>query len=201
MATSAPMLDIAPAPLALPKSIRKRARGLLDQQLWNFGCDARNSAGNLLLDFGFHRNRPATFGLGSTAYSLNIADPETYLVVWGFGAFAGYRHEGVFLRRFNFKPMLASIREPVIHVHLPKNIRARSLTTGTFCKTRRQQLGELLQTFARYEQWVSGTHGAGYRESCLRERTPRARRESVPPTQVAEAWREIASHLVGAVVP
>jgi len=201
MATSALMLEKAPAPFALPKPLRKRARGLLDQQLWNFGCDARNTAGNLLLDFGFHRNRPATFGLGSTAYSLNGADFETYLVIWGFGVFAGNRHEGVFLRRFNFKPMLASIKEPVIQVHLPKSIRARSLTTCTFGQTRREQLGELLQTFARYELWVSGTHGAGYREACLRERPSRARRESVPPTQVAEAWREIASYLDGPVLP
>ena len=43
------------AALRVPKPLRKVAANLLNQQLWNFGCDVRAATNNHLLAYGFER--------------------------------------------------------------------------------------------------------------------------------------------------
>jgi hypothetical protein len=78
---------------------------LLDQQMWCWGRDIVRSEGNLLLQFGFRKERPPATVSGCTAYILTPF-PGCQLILWGFGLFFGLESSGgVFLRRYEFKPV------------------------------------------------------------------------------------------------
>ncbi|MCS6839908.1 MAG: hypothetical protein NZ701_03935 [Roseiflexus sp.] len=71
----------------LPAHLQQRGAELLHLQCWLWGCDIRRPEGNLLLEYGFSRQRPPAGATGSSAY-LRTADPDTVIVLGGSARFA-----------------------------------------------------------------------------------------------------------------
>jgi hypothetical protein len=58
--------------IVLPEPIRRRGAELLHLQCWLWGCDIRRAEGNLLLAYGFSRQRPPSGAAGSSAYLMAL---------------------------------------------------------------------------------------------------------------------------------
>lgn len=147
----------------LPSTQRQRAETLLDQQFWCWGQDVRYPGGNLLLDYGFVRQRPPAGQRGSSAYTL-APTPGRHLVLRGFGL--SYAADGVgnlFLPRYGFAPRLGDAADA------PSTVGALEHLSPLHGPTGRSER-------ARGERCPSAR---------------RARR--VPVVEVAAAWRDLAA--------
>jgi hypothetical protein len=80
--------------IILPEPVRRHGAELLHLQCWLWGCDIRRAGGNLLLEYGFSRQRPPSGAVGSSAYLMAL-ESGTHVVLWGFGAFYGNPAERV----------------------------------------------------------------------------------------------------------
>jgi hypothetical protein len=170
------------------QQMRRLASMLLDQQMWCWGRDIVRGEGNLLVQFGFRKERPPANVVGCTAYILTPF-PGCQLVLWGFGFFFGLASSGgMFLRRYEFNPVWAAIQElpaivwcadalPVFHA--PQSPRE--------CRWTQRLLTAAVKWIAGYEQWVLDSVGIDYRRSCLRQ----WHKKAVPAELVADAWRRI----------
>lgn len=158
---------------ALPARVRWRGEALLHQQCWYWGCDVRRAEGNLLLEYGFEQTRPPETVRGSTTYRLEVSDGDRSgrsLTLWGFGlCYANDRHgDGVFLRRLEFEPKLASevaLTRPLWTLdQLSPELR---LPRGREEQARALELvAEACALVERYEDWVTSVCGATYRRTC-----------------------------------
>src|SRR5689334_2275112 len=82
----------------------KRGAALFHQQMWCWGCDIRRPEGNLLLMYGFERERPPEGVHGSSSYFLHTPT-ERGIRLWGFGLFFTQQGQGsLFLQRYGFAP-------------------------------------------------------------------------------------------------
>ena len=64
--------------------------------------NGKREAGNLLLQYGFSRQRPSEGESGATTCNLKLL-PNAHISFWGFGLFYGEIGQGgVFIGRFNF---------------------------------------------------------------------------------------------------
>ncbi len=179
------------ASISLPEPLRRRGAELLHLQCWLWGCDIRRAEGNLLLEYGFCRQRPPSGAVGSSAYMLSHG-ADAHVVLWGFGAFYGNLTEGgIYLKRYEFVPVrimpLSGQRLP----WLPDQI--RRATTPLEPETQQQmqrQFVALLEWIAQYEMWVRSMYGCAYRRRCAEESTKTTFRISVE--QLVEEWRHLA---------
>ncbi len=148
---------------------------LLHHQCWFFGRDIWHPGGNLLIRYGFERigaprrKRGSDRVPGTNRYRYRGAGIEINL--WGFGVFfGGGNGEGVFIKRYDFRPRLidrGGIDAPVFKTeHLPPNKLARgardiraaqALTIG------------LIEWFLGYEAWIARECGRNWRRRNLRE--------------------------------
>jgi hypothetical protein len=168
---------------------KHRATVLLDQQMWCWGRDVVRGEGNLLLQFGFRKERPPAGVSGCTAYVLTLF-PGCQLVLWGFGLFFGLVScGGMFIRRYGFdpvwtdRPALPGIIwcvEGLPPFRPPQSHHERSCTQRLLAATGRW--------VASYEQWVLDTVGLEYRWSCLRQ----WHKPIIPAERVPEEWQRIA---------
>jgi hypothetical protein len=136
-------------------SIRRSGLALLHQQCWLWGQDIKRAEGNLLLQHGFQRLRPAPGQSGSSQYTLQLGD-TLHVRLWGFGMYFG-RDQGLFMNRFEFIPRIAELSDlwqAQKMTHLP---RASDLSL----------LPIALRWIADYEQWVLTTRGSSYRSACF----------------------------------
>lgn len=142
--------------LTLSSSMRKWGTNLFNQQMWCWGTDVRREAGNLLLAYGFHRQRPPANKKGASMYSLELAT-GAQIKLWGFGMFYSKDEEnGLFLKRLEFIPRLLSktmIANRAIwnQEQLPP---LRKPRTGDEIEKTIDLLSQSLTWIGTYETWV-----------------------------------------------
>lgn len=198
MTSTLPSYSGALDTLRVSRSQRKHACALFDQQLWYFGCDARNPAQNLLLEYGFERHRPTRSGEGSSCYVLPLVDTDARLAIWAFGAFVGDLHEGVFVRRYRFVPRAAVTTVPVMNVCMVNELKTRSFRDAESAGAPRTRLHALCRTLGEYERWVIEVRGVEYRYGCLRQRSHLKQGVVTRPADVPAAWEKLAFEFVPA---
>ena len=175
--------------LMMPREARYVGRKLLTQQCWCWGQDIKREAGNVLLQYGFSRQRPPAGESGATTYSLKLL-PNAHISLWGFGLFYGEIGQGgVFIGRFNFEARFHS------HWDLPRQVWAppqideflRVPSTQSERELTRYLLSRAVLWMERYESWVLQTHGIEYRCKCL-EKFPQA----VAPDVALQSWKPLS---------
>lgn len=172
-----------------PAEVRRRGPAMLNQQCWCWGCDIRRPEGNLLVQYGFSRERVPEGVLGSSTYRVCL--PEARVVtMWGFGLWYGDGAQGgLYLPRVAWQPQLTTDIAPLWPVwqmtQLPPM--AEPTTTAEWERATRLLAGAMAW-IADYEQWVITIAGLEYRRHCLqtwRKRTLEAER-------FAPTWRRLA---------
>ncbi|MBM3785388.1 MAG: hypothetical protein FJW30_13560 [Acidobacteria bacterium] len=168
-----------------------RGAQLMHQQCWCWGQDVRRSDGNLLLEYGFERSRPAAEVPGSSRYLLGR--DEARIVLWGFGA--GYVAEGlggIYVNRYCFVPRWMGEFAPIESVWCAEEL-ASLRRPFTRCEIRRSRrlLQSLMRWIAGYEEWVERKCGNEYRGRTLKGWN----RTSIPANQMATEWRLLARHV------
>jgi hypothetical protein len=167
----------------------RKGAALFHQQMWCWGYDIRRPEGNLLLTYGFKRERPPEGVHGSSAYILHTPERRE-ITLWGFGLFLAQDRQGsLFLPRYGFLPRWSSLTP------FPANVwTLAQLPPMIFPQTEKEVLcvrrlfTDLLLEISRYEQWIRETQGEGYRESCIRC-WPHV---VCPANGMVEAWKEFA---------
>ncbi len=179
-----------PTPEAQP-SYWARGAELLHQQCWCWGQDIRRPSGNLLLDYGFLRNRPPEGERGSSCYRLRRDGVTVRL--WGFGVcYSRPACGGIYLNRYCFVPrwiadegMLDSVWQDLQLDNLRRPETRRQIRRS------RRLLQSFMRWVAGYERWVEASQGPGYRPWTLREWT----RTSIPAARMSLEWELLARHV------
>ncbi|MDW8234819.1 MAG: hypothetical protein RMJ54_18765, partial [Roseiflexaceae bacterium] len=142
------------------------------------------------LEYGFRRQRPPAGATGSSAY-LRTADPDTVIVLWGFGAFCGSPvNSGVYLKRYEFAPRYV----PRIDIQrlpwLPDQVRAAVIPSEPDVQQQmHRRFISLLEWIAQYETWVINRCGLAYRRQCVALWTGRPFR--TPVERLVEEWQQL----------
>lgn len=145
----------------LPKYIQNEWKQLFTKQLYCIGKDISYD-NNLLLQYGFTRQRPPNPDLGSSQYSF--ADRTGRITLWGFGMIFATNNDGLFLWRHAFEPKLLKINSLSPHVWDPDQ-----LPKCTIPKTTEEILLMLkllvksINWLKRYENWILSMCGQSYR--------------------------------------
>jgi hypothetical protein len=175
----------------MPARLQKHGAELLHFQCWLWGCDIRRAEGNLLLEYGFSRQRPPVGAAGSSAYLLSLA-PDAVLVLWGFGAFCGDPGTGgVYLKRYEFTPVFVAHLNAHRLPWLPDQLRPVALPAEPGARQRmHRQFVTLIEWIAQYERWVRDSCGLAYRRQCAAESTRHTFR--IPVERLVEEWQQLA---------
>lgn len=181
----------------LPKKTVQQAATLMNEQCWCWGKDIRYGEGNLLLTYGFRRDRAPSPNMGSNMYSLHLS-PTQVVVLWGWGLFYGEASRGaVFIGRNGFAPLLTlapTIPTPIFSSgDLPS---LRIPTTETEYQLTGYLTGTALRWVAGYEAWISPIAGESHRLACLAE----WRKRPVEQVVSAHLWGQIADEIERALV-
>lgn len=190
------LLDILVNQPFISVSNKSFATALLHLQCWSWGCDIRNSSGNILLKQGFDRVQPPKEVRGSSCYSTSLPSDNTVLL-WGFGVaildnMTSIKRTGIYLNRYNFEPCLIEAPREPIHapaqlVHLNKNNDNNKPWSEAICL-----LVLLTSWIASYEETVETQWGDAYRLSCL-SKMPEP--ELCILGSMATAWRSVSDDL------
>ncbi|MBK8031816.1 MAG: hypothetical protein IPK17_20500 [Chloroflexi bacterium] len=185
--------------LNLPDDIFKTGIGLIDQQMWCWGCDVRRAEGNLLTQYGFIK-RPAPEPRYHSAYTLYEAIPDGALTLWGWGLWIAAPERGsLFIGRDRFH--VRWIPETDL---APSAWLERDLPSGC-ADTRFSDAYLLLHAaflwIAAYEHWVVEVHEQSYRARTI-EAYPQRRRfkGGVLAERMSAQWLELANVTFAAVV-
>lgn len=166
----------------------------VEQQLWCFGRDINHPEGNLLMHFGFQRERPPQGFYGSTRYAYAMQD-GMLIRLWGFGMTIDLgevsTERSLIIRRHPLRFGMLSraaanccrvwdVREfPSSAAHSVNRIALPTLP----------HLRALAQMLATYERGVVHSHGDEYRLRCDEARPRNLRRKmTVRAEQLAEFW-------------
>lgn len=176
-----------------PRSDRHLLAELLDQQMWFFGRDIQHPDGNLLLRFGFARERPPVGVSGTSRYTL--ATPAGSLTLWGWGAlWCDTGPRALLMRRHGPGPRLVAAAETHQSVWAHTAIPDTRAPIGADVR----RVGTLLAEFAgwvqHYERWVRATCGESWRQECAGLRPRHVRRKQVVAAErYVHCWQQIAS--------
>ena len=169
----------------VPKYIQKDWQRFFTKQIYAFGKDILYER-NLLLEYGFTKQRPPNNESGTSQYSLT--DQDDQIILWGFGMIFATKNDAVFLWRHEFIPKLLSISSLPPHVWDPDQI-----SQGTVPKTadeKRLMLKLVLKSMKwleRYEKWVLETCGQKYRDKTLEKQY------LAPPIRLDKKWSELSA--------
>ena len=169
----------------VPKYIQKDWQRFFTKQIYAFGKDILYER-NLLLEYGFTKQRPPNNESGTSQYSLT--DQDDQIILWGFGMIFATKNDAVFLWRHEFIPKLLSISSLPPHVWDPDQI-----SQGTVPKTadeKRLMLKLVLKSMKwleRYEKWVLETCGQKYRDKTLEKQY------LPPPIRLDKKWSELSA--------
>ena len=83
----------------VPKYIQKDWQRFFTKQIYAFGKDILYER-NLLLEYGFTKQKPPGDGPGTSQYSLTEQDDK--IILWGFGMIFATKNDAVFLWRHEF---------------------------------------------------------------------------------------------------
>jgi len=169
---------------------------LLDQQMWFFGRDIQHPDGNLLLRFGFARERPPVAVSGTSRYS--ITTPTGSLTLWGWGAL--WRDDqpmALLMRRHGPGPRLVSAAACLEQVWAHTAVSE----TRAAASDELARVGSLLADFAgwvhAYERWVRASCGESWRRECAAMRPRHVRRKQVVVAErYVHSWQQMARTVV-----
>lgn len=171
-------------------TLRKLGAKLFDQQMWCWGCDIRRAEGNLLLAYGFERQRPVDRRT-SSAYIYHTLDGRQ-IVLWGFGAFWGMeRIGGLYVPRDGFRSYLVSGWRLPSDVWPDKPAPRRDHDAGD-ADLLAYLLAQFATWIAAYERWIQQSVGSAYRIAALH---PWRRKMVVAGDAMAGAWGEVADRM------
>jgi hypothetical protein len=141
------------------------------------------------LAYGFSRQRPPEEEKGSSAYLLQH-DPDTLVVLWGFGVFYGSPTTGgIHLGRYGFTPEIVPWLNTTMVPWLPEQLVIAELPcTHTAQQWVESQFIEALRWIAGYEAWVSATYGLEYRQRCVAA----WKQQQTPAERLVDAWNQLA---------
>lgn len=170
------------------RPVRRFGEQLMSQQLWCWGQDVKYREGNLLMQYGFQRHRESSAEVRSTCYRLQHDAGQ--IALWGFGMFFGHRkHGGVYLRRYDFRPLWAPIEMLSLGIQWPQDLPPfRRPTTRSQWRRAHGAWRAALCWIAQYEAWVSREFGREYRRACVEEWL----HPFVIGDRMASAWRYLA---------
>lgn len=161
--------------------------------MWFFGRDIQHPDGNLLLHFGFVRQRPPAGVSGTSRYAM--ATPSGTLMLWGWGAvWREAEPHALLLRRHGPGPRLLSATRCL------DAIWAHTALDGEPARSpdAMARVGGLLTHFAvwvhEYEQWVRGHCGEAWRTECAALRPRHVRRKQVVAAgRYLHSWQQVAT--------
>jgi len=174
------------------RSFRWFAEQLLSQQIWCWGQDIIRPEGNWLLEQGFQRERPpADRPKCTSVYTLRMP-ADRCVVLRGFGVFWGdKRYGGVFLRRFEFKPLYSEASQldcpPWSEEDMPELSASQQLDD----RSRETLLLDLINWIGEYEAVVADKFGPEYRRANL-QKWDNGRRLIIPAEDIPAAWAHVA---------
>jgi hypothetical protein len=175
-----------------PQDFWQLGKFLLHQQCWCWGRDVRCKHGNLLLTFGFDRQRPERPELGNSRYALEQTDgPSIYL--WAFGLLVTLPGEGgIYIGRYCFVPCWVPDGMPLHRAWRAESFaRQRPPLTRQQIRIARQLLRWTLRFLASYEVWVLAHYGVAWRRESLRE----WHEPAILPERMSEEWRRLSWHI------
>lgn len=172
---------------------RRKGQELLDRQCWNWGRDIERPEGNLLIEAGFLRRRPPAGETGSSCYTLALPDGDS-LKLWGFGFLYGTpRKGGVFLNRFQFRPVWLPSERVQKPIWTPDMLPAGQ--TPPSPRVPVDLTVAAIRRIAEYEEWALARCGLEYRRTVLRQWKRPSKR--LPPQALPQAWRALADAIDG----
>lgn len=176
-------LFTSPRDWRLGKELATTASLLFEQQMWCLGQDIKHEP-NLLISYGFTRERPPEGIRGSTMYRSDG------FLLWGFGVIAIGRGLGsIGIRRGSFSPTWTHQEVELQELWQVEEFPSFTLPTSHRDNWRAALLLE--RTFNRladYEGWVTKVCGADYRRSLLRSAPAK---KTLSARSLESAWREI----------
>jgi hypothetical protein len=165
---------------------------LINLQMWCFGCDIRNAAGNILTEFGFARTRPPAGTHGSTHYWIACDSMHT-LHLWGFGMVITDNTGSLCLKRFERAPKIVEERfdsAPIFKPHdLPSFHQPRTTDQR---ETARRLLHRLCRELFRYETYITHQGLSSYRKVCVATSPKNARMRGMM-QEPRDAWALLQS--------
>ena len=168
----------------VPKYIQKDWQRFFTKQIYAFGKDILYER-NLLLEYGFTKQRPPNNAPGTSQYSLTEQDDK--IILWGFGMIFATKNDAVFLWRHEFIPKLISVSSLPSHIWEPEQI--PQCTVPNTSDEKRLMLKLVLKSMKwlqRYEEWVLKTAGQPYRDSSLKG-------QHLPsPVRLDEKWSKLS---------
>jgi hypothetical protein len=186
--TNKSSVDSIPTAWRPSAEMRRIGASLLDQQFFCWGEDIKNTEGNLLLEYGMQRERPAVATTPCSRYTLGLSSGRR-LTLWGFGLCLWDRDRGgLFLPRSRFAPQqLAADADPTdvwtVHDSLA--------TCSTSADSARLSVlvAEVFSIIADYEEFVPRSRGTRWRESIVQ----RWWKRTVPAAEIAPTWHRYAA--------
>ncbi|MDA0659746.1 MAG: hypothetical protein O2931_13045 [Planctomycetota bacterium] len=167
-----------------------QASELLNQQIWCWGRDIDSSAGNLLIQYGFQRIEKPAESKAASLYRLDLSSTMR-VVVRGFGLFFGDdRYGGLFLRRYQFQPMLTPSSDLQQPAWMPDDLPRLSLPRADEISRCQSLLVDVIDWISRYESWISEHLGVAYRSETLTT-WPAKQKHFVPAEEMPRAWRNL----------
>ncbi|MBM5812676.1 MAG: hypothetical protein FJ191_12050 [Gammaproteobacteria bacterium] len=166
------------------------AAALLDFQMWCWGQDVHQVAGNQLLAAGLMRVRPPAGERGSTMYQTPLPGGRT-LCLWGF-AVAVLVDDGqcLLLKRHGFALRLVPATRFPTPLWKPTALPRGQLPRASSCReTVRGHFVALAEWIAAYEDGVCTRLGTTWRHECASRRPREQRRRlAVQPDMLSHAW-------------
>ncbi len=172
----------------MPPELAGQGVRLMHQQCWCWGADIRRPEGNLLLQYGFSRQRPPVRDSGSTHYWKDL--PGARIHLWGFGVVWEQPDGACYVNRYRFQPVSVPLELLREHVWTPDQFVAGSDSKGC-SPLLAAQLAVICDFAAAYEQWVARELGVSYRAAVLAE----FEHATVTADQCAASWQAMAEHL------
>ena len=169
----------------LPRPVLRFGGKLMEQQVWCWGRDVEFPDGNLLMRFGFERQRDHTSPKRSTCYRLDRQD--LHVCLWGFGMFFGLNEVGgIYLSRSDFRPKWTAVESLSSAVHRRDELPAFARPRGRDqWHDAREMWKAMLLWIAEYETWVCQTVDVAYRCECVQSWL----RPFVAADRISAAWR------------
>lgn len=149
----------------IPKYIQKNWQRLFSKQLYGIGKDILYG-NNLLLQYGFTKQRSPVPNQGSNQYSLTEQNDQ--IILWGFGMVFVTGNNGLFLWRHEFEPKLFDVNLLPSHVWAPDQLPQRTIPqTSDEKHLMLQLLVKSIKWLELYENWIITTCGESYRTESL----------------------------------
>ncbi|WP_299292164.1 hypothetical protein [Nitrosopumilus sp.] len=150
----------------VPKYIQKNWKSIFSKQLYGIGKDILHT-NNLLIQYGFTKQRPPVPEQGSSQYSFTDKNDQIHL--WGFGMVFASGNHGLYLWRHEFVPKLLDINSLPSNVWSPEQLPECTIPkTPDETSLMLQLLVKSIKWLERYENWVVATCGQSYRDKSLR---------------------------------